>query len=133
MRVVLLAVVAAFVGLACGGSDYYSRLGVDRHADDKTIKKAYYKLAQKYHPDKNPDDPKASARFQNIAQAYETLSDPEKRRTYNLHGEEGLNPNRRPPPNPNMQGRRPQGNRGGFPGGFGGDPFGGAGGFGGGF
>ena len=59
--------------------DYYSVLGVDRKADAATIKKAYRKLAQKYHPDKTPDDKKAEEQFKRITEAYAVLSDTEKR------------------------------------------------------
>ena len=62
--------------------DYYEVLGVDRNADDGTIKKAYRKLAKKLHPDLNPDDPQAEAKFKEINEAYETLSDPDKRKSY---------------------------------------------------
>src|SRR3989442_15442032 len=63
--------------------DYYRILGVDRGADDKTIKSAYRKLARKYHPDVNKGQ---DARFKEIAEAYEVLSDPEKRRRYDTLG-----------------------------------------------
>lgn len=71
--------------------DYYKILGVKRDANDAQIKKAFKKLAIKYHPDKNKDDPDgAKAKFQKVAAAYEVLSDSEKRKTYDLHGEEGV-------------------------------------------
>ena len=57
-------------------------LGVAQDADDDAIKKAYRKLARKYHPDANPDDPKAEERFKEISHANDVLSDPEKRREY---------------------------------------------------
>src|ERR671923_614664 len=63
--------------------DYYRILGVDRKADDKTIKSAYRKLARKYHPDVNKGQ---DARFKEINEAYEVLSDPEKRRRYDTLG-----------------------------------------------
>jgi DnaJ-class molecular chaperone len=63
--------------------DYYRILGVDRNADDKTIKSAYRKLARKYHPDVNKGQ---DARFKEINEAYEVLSDPEKRRRYDTLG-----------------------------------------------
>jgi len=66
--------------------DYYSVLGVERTADAATIKKAYRKLAQKYHPDKNPGDTKAEERFKEITEAYAVLSDAEKRRQYDQFG-----------------------------------------------
>ncbi|KAK2074376.1 hypothetical protein P8C59_008584 [Phyllachora maydis] len=62
--------------------DYYKILGVDKNADEPTIKKAYRKLAIVHHPDKNPGDSAAEARFKDISEAYETLSDPQKRARY---------------------------------------------------
>ena len=59
--------------------DYYQILGVKKTATEDQIKKAFKKLAIKHHPDKNPDDPHAKDKFQKIANAYETLSDSEKR------------------------------------------------------
>jgi len=64
------------------GKDYYQVLGVDRKADQKEIRKAYRKLARENHPDANPNDPKAEDRFKEISQAYEVLSDAEKRKQY---------------------------------------------------
>ena len=66
--------------------DYYKLLGVSRNASPEEIAKAYRKLAQKYHPDLNPDDAKAKKRFQEIQAAYDTLSDPEKRPLYDQFG-----------------------------------------------
>jgi molecular chaperone DnaJ len=62
--------------------DYYKTLGVDKKATPEEIKKAYRKLARQYHPDRNPDDAKAEARFKEISQAHDVLSDPEKRKQY---------------------------------------------------
>src|SRR6202451_1315258 len=62
--------------------DYYKTLGVDKRATPDEIKKAYRKLARKYHPDRNPDDKQAEARFKEISQAHDVLSDPEKRKQY---------------------------------------------------
>ncbi|HYM54169.1 MAG TPA: molecular chaperone DnaJ [Solirubrobacteraceae bacterium] len=62
--------------------DYYKTLGVDRKATPEDIKKAYRKLARKYHPDRNPDDKQAEARFKEISQAHDVLGDPEKRKQY---------------------------------------------------
>lgn len=70
--------------------DYYEVLGVKRDATAEEIKKAYRQLALKYHPDKNPDNPKAEEQFKEIAEAYEVLSDPEKRQQYNHLGHEGM-------------------------------------------
>src|SRR5262245_57330460 len=74
-------------------SDYYSTLNVPRDAKDEDIKKAYRRLAMKYHPDRNPDDRDAEARFKQVKEAYEVLSDPQKRAQYDRFGHAGLNPN----------------------------------------
>jgi len=66
--------------------DYYKILGVDKNATQEEIKKAYRKLARKYHPDLNPNDKNAKANFQQINEANEVLSDPEKRRKYDQYG-----------------------------------------------
>ena len=66
--------------------DYYEVLGVDRGADEATLKKAYRKLAKKYHPDMNPGDQEAEAKFKEATEAYGILSDPEKRKTYDQFG-----------------------------------------------
>ena len=73
--------------------DYYEILGVDRGADDKAIKSAYRKLAMKYHPDKNPGDKETEAQFKEINEAYEILSDEEKRQRYDQFGHAGVDPN----------------------------------------
>ncbi len=69
---------------------YYEILGVSRDADGEVIKKSYRKLAMKYHPDRNPGDADAEARFKEAAEAYEVLSDQQKRRLYDTYGHEGL-------------------------------------------
>lgn len=71
-------------------SDYYELLGVSKDAGADDIKRAYRKKAMKYHPDRNPDDPEAEAMFKSCAEAYEVLSDPEKRQRYDRYGKEGL-------------------------------------------
>ena len=70
--------------------DYYEVLGLGREASGEEIKKAYRALALKYHPDKNKGDERAEARFKEAAEAFEVLSDPEKRATYDRHGSDGL-------------------------------------------
>ncbi|MCZ6793461.1 MAG: molecular chaperone DnaJ [Planctomycetota bacterium] len=70
--------------------DYYDVLGVSKDADEAVLKKAYRKLALKYHPDKNPDKPEAEKKFKEAAEAYEVLSDPEKRQAYDEYGAAGL-------------------------------------------
>ena len=71
--------------------DYYEVLGVGKSADEKEIKKAYRKLAMKYHPDRNPDNKEAEEKFKEINEAYEVLSDETKRRNYDQFGHEGVN------------------------------------------
>lgn len=66
--------------------DYYKALGVSRTASPEEIQKAYRKLARKYHPDMNPDDKAAKSKFQDVQKAYDTLSDPEKRKMYDQFG-----------------------------------------------
>ena len=65
--------------------DYYEVLGVNRDASDEEIKKAYRKLAMKHHPDRNPDNPKSEEHFKEAKEAYETLSDAQKRAAYDQH------------------------------------------------
>lgn len=84
--------------------DYYEVLGVSKNASDDEIKKAYRKLAVKYHPDKNPGDKEAEAKFKEISEAHEVLSDKQKRARYDQFGHAGV---------------------GGSSGGFSGNPFGG--------
>ncbi|MCC3867575.1 molecular chaperone DnaJ [Terrisporobacter mayombei] len=71
--------------------DYYDVLGVGKSADATEIKKAYRKLAMKYHPDKNPGDKEAEEKFKEINEAYEVLSDETKRKNYDQFGHEGVN------------------------------------------
>ena len=70
--------------------DYYEVLGVDKSADDATLKRAYRKLAKKYHPDVNPGDKEAEAKFKEATEAYTILSDPDKRRQYDQFGHAAL-------------------------------------------
>ncbi len=70
--------------------DYYEVLGVPRDADQETIKRAYRRLARKYHPDLNPNDPEAERKFKELGEAYEVLSDKEKRALYDRFGHEGV-------------------------------------------
>ncbi|XP_053400676.1 protein tumorous imaginal discs, mitochondrial-like [Mercenaria mercenaria] len=86
--------------------DYYKVLGVDKNADAKDIKKAYYQLAKKYHPDVSKNDPNAAKKFQEISEAYEVLSDDTKRSQYDTFGMSGAN----------MGGGGPGGGYGGFQG-----------------
>jgi len=69
--------------------DYYEILGVDRNSTDAEIKRAFREAARRSHPDGNPDDPSAEERFKELSVAYETLSDPERRRRYDMFGESG--------------------------------------------
>ena len=66
--------------------DYYEVLGVQKNADEAAIKKAYRKLAKKYHPDTNAGDASAEQKFKEITEAYSVLSDPEKRKLYDQFG-----------------------------------------------
>jgi len=71
--------------------DYYEVLGVSKEVSQDEIKTAYRKLAFKYHPDRNQDDPEAETKFKEAAEAYEVLGDAEKRQTYDRFGHEGVN------------------------------------------
>lgn len=70
--------------------DYYEVLGVDKNADENTLKKAYRKLAMKYHPDRNPDDKEAEEKFKEAAEAYDVLNDPQKKAQYDRFGHAGM-------------------------------------------
>ena len=88
--------------------DFYDVLGVAKNASDEEIKKAYRKLAMKYHPDRNPDSKTAEEKFKEVKEAYEILSDEHKREAYDRFGHAGVDPNM---------------NMGGHPGGAGGADF----------
>jgi len=72
--------------------DYYEVLGVGKDADEKDIKKSYRRVAMKYHPDRNPDDPDADEKFKEATEAYDVLMDPEKRGAYDRFGHAGVDP-----------------------------------------
>ncbi len=72
------------------GKDYYKMLGTSKSASPGEIKKAYRKLALKYHPDHNKGDKSAEAKFKEISEAYAVLSDPEKKKQYDMFGAEGF-------------------------------------------
>ncbi len=71
--------------------DYYEVLGVQKGVDEKELKKAYRRIAMKYHPDRNPDDPNADEKFKEATEAYEVLSDSQKRAAYDQFGHAGVN------------------------------------------
>ena len=74
-----------------GGRDFYKILGVERDASENELKKAYRKLAMKWHPDKNPDkQEQAEKKFKEVSEAYEVLTDPKKKEIYDRYGEDGL-------------------------------------------
>src|SRR3954469_16910488 len=72
--------------------DFYEVLGINRDATDEDIKKSYRKLAMKFHPDRNPGNKEAEEQFKEAKEAYEILSEPEKRRAYDAYGHAGVNP-----------------------------------------
>lgn len=107
--------------------DYYSVLGIPKTASDEDIKKAYRKLARKHHPDLNPNDAEASKKFQQINEANEVLSDPEKRKKYDQYGKDWQHADQFEEARRQQQSRRQYaGNDTGdydFSGGFGGSDF----------
>ncbi|MFP4611460.1 MAG: DnaJ domain-containing protein, partial [Thiohalophilus sp.] len=70
--------------------DYYEALGVSRNASDDEIKKAFKRMAMKYHPDRNPDDEESLEKFKEAREAYDVLSDPQKRAAYDQFGHAGV-------------------------------------------
>lgn len=100
------------------GKDYYAILGVERSAKTEQIKKAYRKLARKYHPDVNPGNTEAESKFKEISQAHDVLSDPEKRKIYDEFGEEGLRAGFDPQQARQYRQWQQAGGYGGGPGGF---------------
>jgi len=86
----IFSLLAALASIVHAGRDYYNILGVGRSSSTNQIKKAYRRLAKEMHPDRNPDDPDANERFQELGAAYEALSDPDKRKLYDKCGEECL-------------------------------------------
>src|SRR5436853_1943747 len=72
--------------------DYYEVLGLNRDASEEDIKKAYRRLAMKWHPDRNPDNPKAEESFKEAKEAYEVLCDASKRAAYDQYGHAGVDP-----------------------------------------
>lgn len=102
----ILLFAAFFITQCLAGRDFYKIMGVKKSATTKEIKSAYRKLARELHPDKNQDDPEAENKFQDLSAAYECLSNKDKRKIFDRHGEEGL---------------KEEGGGGGGP--FGGDPF----------
>ena len=72
--------------------DFYEVLGVERTAEDREIKKAYKRLAMKFHPDRNREDPQAEEKFKEVKEAYEILTDPQKRAAYDKYGHAGVDP-----------------------------------------
>ena len=88
--VLLLLFSAAAIEIVCAGKSYYDVLQVSKQATDDQIKRAYRKLALKFHPDKNPGNEEATKKFAEINNAYEVLADKEKRGVYDQYGEEGL-------------------------------------------
>eukprot|EP00172_Hildenbrandia_rubra_P003011 Plantae.Rhodophyta-Hildenbrandia_rubra.ctg4362.p2 GENE.Plantae.Rhodophyta-Hildenbrandia_rubra.ctg4362~~Plantae.Rhodophyta-Hildenbrandia_rubra.ctg4362.p2 ORF type:complete len:474 (+),score=98.90 Plantae.Rhodophyta-Hildenbrandia_rubra.ctg4362:1025-2446(+) len=105
---ILWVVLFDHIQYVTAGRDYYDILGVDRSADTATIKRAFRKLAMKYHPDKNPGDKNAEKLYVELSSAHEVLADEGKRRTYDQFGEEGVRQ------------MREGDDEGGFGGGFGG-------------
>ncbi|HEY0589691.1 MAG TPA: molecular chaperone DnaJ, partial [Pseudoduganella sp.] len=73
--------------------DFYEILGVAKNSSEDEIKKAYRKLAMKYHPDRNPDSKEAEEKFKEVKEAYEMLTNPEKREAYDRYGHAGVDPN----------------------------------------
>ncbi|CAF9909371.1 MAG: hypothetical protein GOMPHAMPRED_006729 [Gomphillus americanus] len=90
MRWQLPSLILFFLPFLLAAEDFYKLLDIDKSASERDIKKAYRTLSKKYHPDKNPGDDTAHAKFVAIAEAYETLSNKETRRIYDQYGHEGV-------------------------------------------
>lgn len=94
MRILgVLSLLFLYIPTLIFAQDYYKILGVSKNANDKEIKSAYRQLSKKWHPDKNPNDENAHQKFIEVGEAYEVLSDPEKRQIFDRYGAEGLKNN----------------------------------------
>jgi len=91
----LLAAVKTGIEMQAKGPNHYSLLNVNRNSSPLDIKRAYKKLSLKLHPDKNPEDPDASTKFDRVKKAYDVLMDMEFREVYNKFGQDGINSNKR--------------------------------------
>src|SRR3989338_578074 len=102
LAIALVSMASRPAAAASGDRDFYRLLGVERGASAAQIKKAYRQATLKYHPDKNPGNQEIAEKFSQITAAYEVLSDAEKRKVYDQHGEEGLAKNAARKNNPGM-------------------------------
>ena len=90
MEIKLFLILLMLVYFTNCGDDFYKILEVDHNTSTKDMKKAFRRLSKRYHPDLNPGNKDAQQMFIKLNRAYETLSDPEKKKIYDLYGEEGL-------------------------------------------
>lgn len=88
--IIVVVTLVALVAIVFAEKDYYAVLGLPKDTSERAIKKAYRKLSMKYHPDKNQGNQEAHDKFLEITEAYQVLSDPEKRRRYDMYGEDGI-------------------------------------------